>query len=129
MKTKEIESLLGVPASTFFEWNKSDHPKNALAKLLKALTVDDFKKITNSSNKKPKPIMLVSTVNCSIGDKNKHFSLISLKKIFYKNGPLTPLEKYAIKTIKKEALTEEINEFVDYYKIPAQRVNNTLALC
>jgi len=129
MKINEIENLLGVPASTFFEWNKSGHKKNTLAKLLKSLSADDVKHTLETSKKPSKPMMLVATVNCSIGDKSKHFTLISLKKIFYKKSPFTALEKYAIKTIKKEALPEEIEDFATYYKIPAKRVKATLELC
>lgn len=118
--------MLGVPASTFFEWNKPDSKKNALAKLLKNLSAENAQKLLNDPVKKPKPLMLLSTVNASIGDKNKHFSLISLKNIFYKNSPLSSIEKYALKTIKKEALSEELNDFADYYKIPEKRIKETI---
>ena len=129
MKVKEIETLLGVPASTLFDWNKPDSKKHALAKLLKELTAAEAEKLLHAKDKKVKPVMIVSTVNSSIGDKSKHFSLISLKNIFYKNDVLTPLEKYAVKTIKKEALPGELEEFAAYYKIPEKRVKETLGLC
>ncbi|TCK62119.1 hypothetical protein [Seleniivibrio woodruffii] len=126
MKTKDIQSMLGVSPSTFFEWNKPGNQKNQLAKLLKNLDSENVQKILNAPPKKPKPLMLLSTVNASIGDKKKHFTLISLKKIFYKKTELTQLEKYALKTIKNEALSSELKDFASYYKIPVKRINEKL---
>lgn len=118
--------MLGVPASTFFEWNKPESKKNTLAKLLKNLSAENAQKLVNEPVKKTKPLMLLSTVNASIGDKSKHFTLMSLKKIFYKTSPLSSIEKYALKTIKKEASPEELKDFADYYKIPEKRIKETL---
>lgn len=118
--------MLGVSPSTFFEWNKPGNQKNQLAKLLKNLDSENVQKILNAPPKKPKPLMLLSTVNASIGDKKKHFTLISLKKIFYKKTELTQLEKYALKTIKNEALSSELKDFAEYYKIPVKRINEKL---
>ena len=127
MKTKEIYSIFGVPPATLFDWSKPGHKKNNLAKLLKALSVQEAKEIISKADKqKTKPMMLLSTVNCSIGDKSKHFTLTDLKKLFYKDKNLNPYEKYAINIIKKEALKEEIDEFVKYYKIPNQKIEKVI---
>lgn len=130
MKTKEIQSILGVAPATFFDWNKSDSKKNKLAKLLKELDTDTvLTLLENSKQKQKKPTMLLYTVNQSIGDVSKHFTLISLKNLFYKEEPLDMYEKYALKTIKSEAMDIEIQEFADYYKIPMKRVNKILSSC
>ena len=128
MKTKEISSMLGVPPATLFDWSKPGHKKWKLAELLKKLSVDDVHKLLEKSTSKSKPMMLLSSVNCSIGDKSKHFTLISLKKLFYKQDKLNAYEKYALKTIKQEALESEIKDFMTYYKIPQVRVNKVLDL-
>jgi len=74
-----------------------------------------------------KPVMLLSTVNCSIGNKKKHFTLTGLKNLFYKKEPLNVYEKYALKTIKNEAIKEEIVDFTNYYRISPKRVEIVLA--
>ena len=127
MKTKEINDVFGVPPATLFDWNKPGHKKNNLAKLLKELKVEEAVVLLEQNKAKPKPLMLLSTVNCSIGDKAKHFTLTSLKKLFYKKDALSPYEKYALKTIKKEAMQTEIEDFATYYKIPASRIEKILA--
>ena len=127
MKTKEISFMLGVPPATLFDWSKSGHKKQKLAELLKKLSTDDVSKLLEQSTHKPKPMMLLSTVNCSIGDKSKHFTLTSLKKLFYKQDKLNVYEKYALKTIKHEALDAEIQDFMAYYKIPSARVDRVLS--
>ena len=73
-------------------------------------------------------MMLLSTVNCSIGDKSQHFTLTSLKKLFYKKIDLNPYKKYALKVIKKEVMKEEIEDFIGYYKIPHSRINKALSI-
>lgn len=79
------------------------------------------------SDKETKPMMLLSTVNCSIGNKEKHFSLTGLKKLFYKEEPLNIYDKYALKTIRDEAVEEEINDFALYYKISSKRIEAVLS--
>lgn len=127
MKTKEISSMLGVPPATLFDWSKPGHKKQKLAELLKKLSVEDVNTLLEKSMQKPKPMMLLSTVNCSIGDKSKHFTLTSLKKLFYKQDKLNAYEKYALKIIKHEALESEVQDFMTYYKIPSARVEKVLS--
>ena len=127
MKTKEIAELLGVPPATLFDWSKSGHKKENLAKLLKQLSKDEAESLIEQATPKQKPLMLLSTVNCSIGDKSKHFTLTKLKNLFYKKDDLNPYEKYALKTIKKEAFPSELEEFINYYHIPKTRVEKVLA--
>jgi hypothetical protein len=130
MKTEEISHILGIPPTTFFGWNRPGNKKEKLAQLLKALPREEVTALLEkaASEKKHKPMMLLSTVNCSIGDKSEHFTLTSLKKLFYKKGELNAYEKYALKTIKREALKSEIDEFASYYRIPDARVKSVLDL-
>ena len=128
MKSKEIYSVFGIAPSTLSDWSKEDNKKNALAKLLQTISLEDVQKIINTKQtSKPKPMMLLSTVNCSIGNKKKHFTLTKLKQIFYKQNDLDTYEKYALKVIKKEAQKEEIEDFAKYYKISTKRINTVLA--
>ncbi len=126
VKTKEISSVFGVAPATLFDWNKPEHKKNKLAKLLKALDITKALELLEANERKAKPMMLLSTVNCSIGDKSKHFTLTSLKKLFYKKDDLDMYEKYAIKTIKNEAVESEVDDFASYYKIPMNRIQKVL---
>ena len=127
MKTKEINKIFGVPPATLFDWSKQGHKKQNLAKLLKELDLVNAVSLLEQNSPEPKPLMLLSTVNCSIGDKSKHFTLTSLKKLFYKKNELNVYEKYALKTIKKEAMQPEIDDFAAYYKIPLSRIEKALA--
>ncbi len=128
MKVKEIHSIFGVAPATFFDWSKDDNKKLALAKLLKNIDVEEVLQLLQKEETVvAKPMMLLSTVNCSIGNKNKHFTLTSLKKLFYKKDDLNIYDKYALKTIKNEATREELVDFTNYYKIPAVRVNKLLS--
>ncbi|MBL0709096.1 MAG: hypothetical protein JJW00_08620 [Sulfurimonas sp.] len=128
MKTKEINSVFGVPSATLFDWNRPEHKKNKLAKLLKSISIEEVESLLEGNSAKIKPMMLLSTVNCSIGDKSKHFTLTSLKKLFYKKTNLNHYEKYALKVIKKEAMKEEIEDFISYYKIPNARVQKAISV-
>jgi len=70
---------------------------------------------------KEKPMMLLSTVNCSIGNKKKHFTLTWLKKLFYKEEALSTYDKYALKTIKniefiQEHYSEQIHALNSFIK-------------
>ena len=128
MKTKDIYAVFGIAPSTLSDWSKEDNKKNTLAKLLKNMSMDDVEIfLAKQEESKPKPVMLLSTVNCSIGNKNKHFTLTGLKKLFYKHEPLDIYDKYALKTIKNEALDEEIEDFTSYYKISPKRVHELLS--
>jgi predicted transcriptional regulator len=128
MKIKEIHSILGVAPATFFDWCKEDNKKNALAHLLKNLDVEEVLQILKREESTvAKPMMLLSTVNCSIGNKNKHFTLTSLKNLFYKKDDLSIYDKYALKTIKNEATQEELEDFKLYYKIPSTRIEKLLS--
>lgn len=128
MKSKDIYSVFGIAPSTLSDWSKEDNKKNALAKLLQTISLEDVQKIINTKQtSKPKPMMLLSTVNCSIGNKKKHFTLTKLKQIFYKQNDLDMYEKYALKVMKKEAQKEEIEDFAKYYKISPKRINTVLS--
>ncbi|MBU0720125.1 hypothetical protein KJ877_02145 [bacterium] len=128
MKTKEIYAVFGIAPSTLSDWSKEDNKKNTLAKLLKNMSMEDVQKILEKQQKsKEKPVMLLSTVNCSIGNKKKHFTLTGLKELFYKDEPLNIYDKYALKTIKNEALEEEIEDFTKYYRISSKRVEKVLS--
>ena len=128
MKTKDIFDVFGIAPSTFSDWSKEDNKKHTLAKLLKNMTMGDVENILSKEPKSAsKPLMLLSTVNCSIGNKKKHFTLTGLKNLFYKKEPLNVYDKYALKTIKNEALEEEIVDFRNYYRISPKRVETVLA--
>ena len=128
MKTKDIYKVFGIAPSTLSDWSKEDNKKNTLAKLLKNMSIEEVKQVLEKQQTtKPKPMMLLSTVNCSIGNKEKHFTLTGLKKLFYKEEPLGIYEKYALKTIRDEAMDEEINDFASYYKISLKRVEALLS--
>jgi len=128
MKTKDILDVFGIAPSTLSDWNKEDNKKHTLAKLLKNMSMDEVKGILSKEPKSgPKPVMLLSTVNCSIGNKKKHFTLTGLKNLFYKKEPLNVYDKYALKTIKNEAIEEEIVDFTNYYRISPKRVETVLA--
>ncbi|WP_428738842.1 hypothetical protein [Sulfurimonas sp.] len=128
MKTKDISELFGIAPSTLSDWSKEGNKKHTLAKLLKNMSMDDVKEILSKEPKsKSKPVMLLSTVNCSIGNKQKHFTLTGLKNLFYKKEPLNVYDKYALKTIKNEALEKELEDFTNYYRISPKRVETVLA--
>ena len=128
MKTKDISSIFGVAPATFFDWQNTSHKKNRLAKLLKNIDLEDALKLLQKEKPfNPKPMMLLSTVNCSIGNKKKHFTLTGLKKLFYKKDTFNIYDKYAIKTIKNEATQIEIDDFASYYKIPSNRIAMVLS--
>lgn len=128
MTTKDILDVFGIAPSTLFDWNKEDNKKHTLAKLLKNMSMDEVKDILSREPKSgSKPVMLLSTVNCSIGNKKKHFTLTGLKNLFYKKEPLDVYAKYALKTIKNEALEEEIVDFRNYYRISPKRVEAVLS--
>ena len=128
MKTVEIHQVLGVSPSTFHDWKKSDHEKNALAMLLSEIPAGVAMTLIENSKKKAasKPIMLMSTINCSIGNKQKHLKLGQVKKLLVGKEPESPVEKYALKIIKTEADKAEIEQFAKYYKLSLGKVEKTV---
>jgi len=128
MKMKDINRLFGVAPSTLSDWSKEENKKRNLAQLLKNIDEEEVRAIlAKKPDSKKKPLMLLSTVNCSIGNKEKHYTLTKLKQLFYKKDELDKYDKYALKTIKKEALPEEIEDFINYYKISPARVSSLMA--
>lgn len=122
MKIKEISELFGVPASTFHDWQKNPEKSNLaalLASIPKEIAVQYAK---NVKPKKQPPLMLLATVNCSIGDKNKHLDAKSVKNLLSGAKPKTVFEKYALDIIKTEASVQEIENFAKYYRIPKKSI-------
>ncbi|WP_263833787.1 hypothetical protein [Sulfurospirillum oryzae] len=123
MKAKEIASIFGVPQSTLNEWKKEGHSKKVLADFL---TNVDKESILNLYKSATAYDMLVSTVNTSIGNENKHLGAHDIKKLLMGKIPQNPLEKYALDIIKTEALKVEIEDFASHFKIPMKKVNKVL---
>jgi len=127
MKTQDIHSMLGIAPSTLSDWSKEGNKKNTLAKLLKNIDYEDMQKIIEQPQQdEAKPVMLLSTVNCSIGNKKKHFTLTGLKKLFYKKDAFSIYDKYVLRVLKQEALEDEISDFINYYRISPKRVDKVL---
>ncbi len=62
--------------------------------------------------------MLLLTVNNSIGDKNKHFTVEELVKLFdKKQKDFTNRDKYGIEVIQTKADAFEIDDFIKEHKI------------
>lgn len=128
MKIKEIHGILGVAPATFNDWKHPSHDKHNLAKLLVALPTNMAVKLIKEADTliQNKPTMLLSTVNCSIGDKSKHLKASQIKALLSGKLPVSPLEKYALKIIKTEASHIEIEQFASYYKISKVKLQKTL---
>ena len=72
--------------------------------------------------------MLLLIVNNSIGNKNKHFSVKELIKLFNKEKKeFSNRDLYAIDVIQAEADTFEIDDFVEEYKISEEKKNYILS--
>ena len=76
---------------------------------------------------------LLITINCSIGDKSRHLSIDGLCDLLLnikeKENHLSPLEKYAISMLQKEALPQEIEWFErDYPHIPKENIDYALSI-
>ena len=71
--------------------------------------------------------MLLLTVNNSIGNKKKHFTIDNLCQLFTKEQNFTSVEKYALDTIKTEASTEELSWFSKHYHIPLSKIKHVLS--
>ena len=78
-----------------------------------------------------KPPLLL-TINCSIGDKNRHLSVEGLCDLLLhikdKENHLTQIERYAITMIKEEALPQEIEWFKQRYNIPQENIDYALSI-
>ena len=123
MKAKEIADIFGVPQSTLNEWKKEGHSKKALADFLTNVEKEAILKLYKSATAYD---MLVSTVNASIGNEDKHLGANDIKKLLMGKIPEKPIEKYALDIIKTEALKEEIEDFAIHFKIPMKKVNKVL---
>jgi len=71
--------------------------------------------------------MLLLTVNNSIGNRKKHFTIDNLCQLFTKEQNFTNVEKYALDTIKTEASTEELSWFSKHYHIPLSKIKHVLS--
>ena len=71
--------------------------------------------------------MLLLTVNNSIGNKKKHFTIDNLCQLFNKKQNFTNVEKYALDTINTEASTEELSWFSKDYHIPLSKIKHVLS--
>ncbi len=70
--------------------------------------------------------MLLLTVNNSIGNKKKHFTVENLCQLFNKEQDFSSVEKYALDTIKIEASPEESSWFSKDYHIPLSKMKYLL---
>ena len=71
--------------------------------------------------------MLLLTVNNSIGNKKKHFTVENLCQLFNKEQGFSSVEKYALDTIKTEASPEELSWFSKDYHIPLSKMKHVLS--
>ncbi len=71
--------------------------------------------------------MLLLTVNNSIGNKKKHFTVENLCQLFNKEQDFSSVEKYALDTIKTEASLEELSWFSKDYHIPLSKIKHALS--
>ena len=70
--------------------------------------------------------MLLLTVNNSIGNEKKHFTVENLCQFFTKEQKFSSVEKYALDTIKTEASPEELFWFSKEYHIPLSKMKHVL---
>ncbi len=81
-----------------------------------------------SVNENFKPMLLL-TVNNSIGNKSKHFTIKSLVQLFNKKvEDYSNLDKYAVDTIQTEASSAELNNFIKKFHIPSDKVDYVLSI-
>jgi hypothetical protein len=71
--------------------------------------------------------MLLLTVNNSIGNKKKHFTVEKLCQLFSKENGFSDIEKYALDTIKTEATPEELSWFSKDYHISLSKIKHVLS--
>lgn len=73
--------------------------------------------------------MLWLTVNNSIGNKSKHFTIKSLVQLFNKKlTDYSNLDKYAVDIIQTEASKAELNNFIKKFYITSDKVDNVLSV-
>lgn len=127
MKIHQIKSLLGVPPSTFNDWQNNPEKKN-LAALLSAIPKELAIQLVKNGleKKKDAPAMLLATVNCSIGNKNNHLNASVIKELLAGKSPQSNLEKYALDVMKTEASQQEIENFASFYRIPKKSIKAVL---
>lgn len=81
-----------------------------------------------SINTPYKPMLLL-TVNNSIGNKSKHFTIDSLLQLFSKKlEDYSNLDKYAVDTIQTEASQIEIDNFIKKFNISANKMKYVLSI-
>jgi len=81
-----------------------------------------------SVNEQFKPMLLL-TVNNSIGNKSKHFTINTLIQLFSKKvEEYSNLEKYAVDTIQTEASKDELNYFIKNFNISTDKVKYVLSV-
>ncbi len=71
--------------------------------------------------------MLLLTVNNSISNKKKHFTVEDLCQLFNKKQNFSSVEKYVLDTIKTEASPEELSWFSKDYHIPLSKMKHVLS--
>lgn len=71
--------------------------------------------------------MLLLTVNNSIGNKKKHFTVEDLCQLFNKKQNFSNAEKYALDIIKTEASPEELSWFSKDYHISLSKIKHVLS--
>ncbi len=71
--------------------------------------------------------MLLLTVNNSISNKKKHFTVEDLCQLFNKEQNFSSVEKYVLDTIKTEASPEELSWFSKDYHIPLSKMKHVLS--
>ena len=71
--------------------------------------------------------MLLLTVNNSISNKKKHFTVEDLCQLFNKEQKFSSVEKYVLDTIKTEASPEELSWFSKDYHIPLSKMKHVLS--
>lgn len=75
--------------------------------------------------------MLLCTINCSIGDKSKHFNADDICDLFLhikEKNNLDIFEKYAIDIIQTEAMPQELEFFKNHYNIPQENIDYVLSI-
>jgi hypothetical protein len=81
-----------------------------------------------SVNEQFKPMLLL-TVNNSIGNKSKHFTINRLIQLFSKKvEQYSNLDKYAVDTIQTEATQTELNNFIKNFNIATDKVKYVLSV-
>lgn len=62
-------------------------------------------------------LMLLATINCSIGNKDNHLTAQTVKELLDGREPVNNLERYAIEIIRTEATQQEIDYFIKHYNV------------